>query len=473
MNRHKLLIVDDEKDILRTLTLTFEEDYEVFTARSGMEALGILERQDIALILADQRMPEMTGVELLQRSITLNPQAIRIILTGYTDTAALVQAINKGNIYQYITKPWDRQELRIVIRRALDSYELGVENQRLLKELQAANDRLRDENTFIRKELHKDLKFTEIVGQSSAMRRVFDLVSKVINTSASVLLTGETGTGKTLLARYIHYNGPRKDKLFVEQNCGALPESLLESELFGHKRGAFTGAVQDQKGLFDAADGGTVFLDEISEMSPVLQAKLLQVLQEGRFRRVGDSSYRQVDVRIISATNKNLDHEIKNGRFRSDLYYRINVFPISIPPLRERLEDIALLAEYCLKKHSKRNHSQVKHFSDEVLNELSRYSFPGNVRELENLIERAVLLSSTCQIEAGEWLPQPSYNPGVGTRMEQIERAEILRLIDLHHGKHQLVAKDMGMSRTTLWRRLKYYGIQIGEEPALSEKNAP
>ncbi|MBK7542231.1 MAG: sigma-54-dependent Fis family transcriptional regulator [Candidatus Competibacteraceae bacterium] len=473
MKRYKLLVVDDEKDILRTLTLTFEEDYEVFTARSGMEALSVLERQEIALIMADQRMPEMTGVELLQRSIRIRPHAIRIILTGYTDTVALIQAINKGHIYQYVTKPWDRQELRITVKRALDSYELCMENERLLAELQAANEQLRDENTFIKKELHKDLKFSEIIGHSSAMRRVFDLVHKVIDTPVTVLLTGETGTGKTLLARYIHYNGPRKDKLFVEQNCGALPEALLESELFGHKKGAFTGAVYDQKGLFEAADGGTVFLDEISEMSALLQVKLLQVLQEGRFRRVGDNSYRQVDVRIISATNKDLDTEIKNNRFRSDLYYRINVFPIHIPPLRERLEDIPLLADFCLKKYRRKMHSSVGSFSEEVLHELSRYNFPGNVRELENLIERAVLLSSDGQVEIGDWLPQPCYNPGVSSRMEKMERSEIIRLLEIHHGKHHLVARDMGMSRTTLWRRLKYYGIQITEEASISGRTAP
>ncbi|HRE54661.1 MAG TPA: sigma-54 dependent transcriptional regulator [Candidatus Competibacter sp.] len=473
MKRHKLLVVDDEKDILRTLTLTFEDDYDVFTARSGIEALSVLERHDIALVMADQRMPEMTGVELLQKAIQLRPNAIRIILTGYTDTAALIQAINKGHIYQYVTKPWDRQELRVTVKRALDSYELYMENERLLLELQAANDRLRDENTFIKKELQKDLKFTEIIGHSAAMRRVFDLVKKVIDTPVAVLLTGETGTGKTLLARYIHYNGPRRDKLFVEQNCGALPEALLESELFGHKKGAFTGAVQDQKGLFEAADGGTVFLDEISEMSPLLQVKLLQILQEGRFRRVGDNSYRQVDVRIISATNKDLDAEIRNNRFRSDLYYRINVFPIHIPPLRERLEDIPLLADFCLQKYSKRFYSRVDGFSEEVVSELSRYNFPGNVRELENLIERAVLLSSSSLIEMGDWLPQPCYNPGVSSRMEQMERSEIIRLLEMHHGKHHLVARDMGMSRTTLWRRLKYYGIQIAEESAISGRAAP
>jgi two-component system response regulator HupR/HoxA len=471
MKRYNLLIVDDEKDILRTLTLTFEEDYGVFTAQSGTEALRILEREDIALIVADQRMPEVTGVALLEKSISINPHIIRIILTGYTDTAALIQAINKGHIYQYVTKPWDRQELRIIVKRALESYELGIENQRLLKELQAANERLRDENVYLKKEIHKDLQFNEIVGQSPAMHRVFDLVAKVISTNVTVLLTGETGTGKTLLARYIHHHGPRKDKLFVEQNCGALPESLLESELFGHKRGAFTGAVQDQKGLFEAADGGTIFLDEISEMTPSLQVKLLQVLQEGRFRRVGDNAYRQVDVRIISATNKDLDTEIRKGHFRSDLYYRVNVFPIHIPPLRERAEDIPLLAEHCLKKHRQRFHSPVTGFNEEVLNELCRYDFPGNIRELENLIERALILNSGSQIEAGEWLPQTRFNSSGLSRMEQIERGEILRLLERHHGKLNLVAKELGVSRTTLWRRLKEYGIQSDEEPEISERN--
>lgn len=467
MKPHKLLVVDDEKDILRTLTLTFEETCEVFTARGGAEALEILKTQDIALLIADQRMPEMKGVELLRQALVIRPQAIRIILTGYTDTAALIEAINQGHIYQYVTKPWDRQELRIIVKRALENYDLSMENQRLLEELQAANHRLRDENALIKKELYKDLKFNEIIGQSPAMRRVFDLIRKVIDTSATVLLTGETGTGKTLLGRYLHYHGPRKDKLFLEQNCGALPEALLESELFGHKKGSFTGALNDQKGLFEVADGGTLFLDEICEMTPALQAKLLQVLQEGRFRRVGDSVYRQVDVRIIAATNKDLPTEIKNCRFRADLYYRINVFPIHVPPLRERLDDVPSLAEFCLSKYRIKNHRAVEGFSDEVLTELSRYHFPGNVRELENLIERAILLSTTSKIEVGEWLPQSQDQAGVNSRLEQIERAEIIRLMEVHQGKYQLVARDLGMSRTTLWRRLKNYGIQGFEDPNL------
>lgn len=462
MKRYGLLVVDDEKEILRSLTLTFEEEYQVFTALSGAEALGILEKQDIALIMADQRMPGMTGVELLERSIHINPHLIRIILTGYTDTAALIQAINAGRIYQYITKPWDRQELKVTIKRALESYELTLENQRLLKDLQVANERLKDENTYLRREVDKELQYAEIVGCSPAMQHVLELVDKVIGNSVSVLLTGETGTGKTSLARHIHYSGPRRDKLFVEQNCGALPEALLESELFGHKKGAFTGAVQDQKGLFEAADGGTVFLDEISEMTPALQVKLLQVLQEGRFRRVGDSGYRQVDVRIISATNKDLLAEIRKGKFREDLYYRVNVFPIHVPALRERPEDIPLLAEHCLQKHRHKLNSQVGSFHEDAYRALSRYDFPGNVRELENLIERALILTSGSQIEAGDWLPKP-YMGNVSsclTRLEQLERDEICRLTDLYHGNLNLVAKALGISRTTLWRRMKEYRIE-------------
>lgn len=460
MKRHSLLIVDDEKEILRSLTLTFAEDYEVVTASSGIEALKILEKQDIALVIADHRMPGMTGAELLEHVLKVNPNIIRMILTGYTDTTSLIQAINRGHIYQYITKPWERQELRIVVRRALESYELTLENQRLLRELQAANQRLKDENIFLRNEAAKELQCSNIIGKSPAMQQVFGLVNRVLDNSVTTLLTGETGTGKTLLACYIHHHGPRRDKLFIEQNCGILPETLLESELFGHKRGAFTGAIQDRKGLFEVADGGTLFLDEISEMSPALQVKLLQILQEGRFRRVGESEFRQVDVRIIAATNKNLQAEVQKSQFRADLFYRINVFPIHIPPLRERIEDIPLLAEYCLNKYRCKLNNRVASFSEDALRGLCGYDYPGNVRELENLIERALILSTGARIEAGEWLPALPVNTGGVTRMEQLERAEIERLLDRHQGNLALVAKELGVSRTTLWRRLKDYRVQ-------------
>lgn len=469
MSRHGLLVVDDEKEILRSLNLTFMDEYEVFMASSGTEALEILKRQRIALVIADQRMPEMTGAELLEKVLEIDPRIIRIILTGYTDTASLIQAINKGHIYQYITKPWERQELRILVRRAVETYELASENQRLLKELQAANERLKDENVFLKDKVSKELRCADIVGKSPLMQRVFDLVNKVVDNSATVLLTGETGTGKTLLACYIHHHGPRKDKLFIEQNCGTLPETLLESELFGHKRGSFTGAAQDRKGLFEVADGGTLFLDEIGETSPALQVKLLQVLQEGRFRRVGDNEFRQVDVRIIAATNKDLRIEVQNGRFRADLFYRINVFPICIPPLRERIDDIPLLADHCLRKYRGKLNSQISGFSEEALENLCGYDYPGNVRELENLIERALILSTGTQIEAGEWLPNLPINEKGTTRLEEVERAEIERFLKIYQGNLSLVAKELGISRTTLWRRLKDYRCQADKVPAVSE----
>ncbi|KAB2961087.1 MAG: sigma-54-dependent Fis family transcriptional regulator [Candidatus Methylomirabilis oxygeniifera] len=464
MNRYGMLIVDDERDILTTLSLTFEEDYDVFQAGSGAEGLTILDRQEIALIIADQRMPEMTGVEFLERSITKRPQAIRMILTGYTDTASLIRAINAGRIYRYITKPWDRNELKITVKRAFESYELTMENQRLLKELQAANERLQTENLYLKQEVEKDPRSDTIIGHGPAMRRLFDLIEKVIDSSATILLTGETGTGKGVIAHHLHHRGPRRGRLFIEQNCGALPETLLESELFGHRRGAFTGAVQDKKGLFEVADGGTLFLDEVSEMSPTMQVKLLQVLQDGRMRRIGETESRQVDVRIVAATNRDLESEVKKGAFRADLYYRLSVFPIRTPPLRERREDVPLLVDYFLEKQCKKLKKPVMGLSQEAMQRLLDYDFPGNVRELQNLIERAVLLSNGSRLDLDEWLPRPgdpSHAAGSPT-LTQVEKDHILEQLRSRNGNLALVAKDLGISRTTLWRRMKAYQIPWG-----------
>jgi transcriptional regulator with PAS, ATPase and Fis domain len=296
------------------------------------------------------------------------------------------------------------------------------------------------------------------------MRRLFDLMEKVIDSSATILLTGETGTGKGVIAHHLHHHGSRRGRLFIEQNCGALPETLLESELFGHRRGAFTGAVQDKKGLFEVADGGTLFLDEVSEMSPTMQVKLLQVLQDGRMRRIGETESRQVDVRIVAATNRDLESEVKKGAFRADLYYRLSVFPIRTPPLRERREDIPLLVNYFLEKQCKKLKKPVMGLSQEAMQRLMDYDFPGNVRELQNLIERAVLLSSGSRLDLDEWLPRPcdpSRAAGSPT-LTQVEKDHILEQLRSRNGNLALVAKDLGISRTTLWRRMKAYQIPWG-----------
>ncbi|MDE2179901.1 MAG: sigma-54-dependent Fis family transcriptional regulator [candidate division NC10 bacterium] len=464
MKRYGILIVDDERDILQTLSLTFEGDYDVFQAGSGAEGLAVLEQHEIALIIADQRMPEMTGADFLERSIAKRPQAIRMILTGYTDTASLIRAINAGRIYRYITKPWDRDELKIAVKRAIESYELSLENQRLLQELQTANERLQTENLYLKREVEKDPRSDTIIGKSPAMRRVFDLVEKVIDSSATILLTGETGTGKGVIAHHLHHHGPRRGRLFIEQNCGALPETLLESELFGHRRGAFTGAVQDKKGLFEVADGGTLFLDEVSEMSPTMQVKLLQVVQDGRMRRIGETESRQVDVRIVAATNRDLESEVKKGAFRRDLYYRLSVFPIRTPPLRERREDIPLLVNYFLEKQCKKLKKPVMGLSQEAMERLCDYDFPGNVRELQNLIERAVLLSGGSRLDLDEWLPKPCdpSRAAESPTLTQVEKNHILEQLQSRKGNLALVAKDLGISRTTLWRRMKAYQIPWG-----------
>ena len=325
----------------------------------------------------------------------------------------------------------------------------------------AANERFGDENAYLKRTISKEVRFGNVIGRSSAIQRVFDLIKKVIDTPVTVLLTGETGTGKSLIAHNIHAQGTRKEKPFIAQNCGALPEALLESELFGHKRGAFTGAVADKKGLFEVADGGTLFLDEVSEMSPAMQVKFLQVLQEGKFRRVGDSTYRTVDVRTIAATNQDLEAEVKQGNFRVDLYYRLNVFPIRIPPLRERPEDIPPLAEHCLNKYHDKLNKSVLGFTLEAMECLREYDYPGNVRELENLVERALILSTGPWIEVGEWLPNPrvSVCGKEYPKLQQLERDYIFERLEARKGDLGLVATDLGISRTTLWRRMKEYQI--------------
>jgi two-component system response regulator HupR/HoxA len=380
-----ILVVDDEPEILRTFEFNYRRDFTILTATNAEDALAIVREHEVALVLADQRMPGRNGVELLTEARTLRPESLRLILTGYTDMETLVRGVNEGMIYRYITKPWDSAELRTILRQAIETFVLARANR-------LAHERLLDENRYLRRREAETIGTHGMVGTSAAMQRVFALIERVKDAPTPVLIQGETGTGKELVARAIHESGAYRDRLFVAQNCGALTETLLESELFGHRRGAFTGAIADKKGLFEVADQGTLFLDEISETTPAFQVKLLRVLEEGEVRPVGDVRGRRVNVRVVAASNRDLGAEVAAGRFRSDLYYRLNVFPIVLPPLRERRDDIPMLAAHFVARHARRLRRDVDGITPSALATLSGYDFPGNVRELENEVERAVLL---------------------------------------------------------------------------------
>jgi two-component system response regulator HupR/HoxA len=396
-----ILIVDDEIGILESLELTLGSEYRVFTAEAGEQGLAILEREDIALVIADQVMPGMSGVEFLEKVLEVKPRCIRMMLTGYADLTSLMRAINEGRIYRYIPKPWEPDDLRINVKRALEAYELAWENTQLAGALAEANERLRAENVYLRREVEARYSFEGIIGESPAMQRVFDVMHKVAETDATVLLTGETGTGKDLVARAIHYCGSRRGQRFVAQNCAALPDTLLESELFGHKRGAFTGAHADKKGLFEVADGGTIFLDEIGETEPGMQVRLLRVLQDGEIRALGSSEVHTVNVRVVAATNRDLRQEVEVGRFREDLFYRLRVVEIELPPLRERRSDIPALAHHFLDRISPSMGRRLSGFTNAAMDRLAAYDWRGNVRELENEIERVVALAGSDQESVG------------------------------------------------------------------------
>ena len=418
----------------------------------------------MAVIVADQRMPQMSGTEFLERSMDVRPDAMRIILTGFTDVDALVQAVNLSRIYRYVTKPWSSEELRLTLMRAIDAFHLTRENARLLEELRRANERLAVENAYLRESVAMP---TEIVGVSGAMRRVLELVARVAPTASTVLISGETGTGKELVARAIHAASPRRDELFIAVNCASLSEGVLESELFGHRRGAFTGAVTDRKGLFEVADGGTLFLDEVSETTPGLQAKLLRVLQEGEIRPVGDNRSYPVDVRIIAATNRRLEDEIKGQRFREDLFYRLSVFPIHIPPLRERREDIPVLARHLMHRLAVQLKKNVGEPRPEALELLMRYPFPGNVRELANELERAILLADPGAPITEDLLSehvQESAAAGAPTgalqaRTIDFERQHILAALERAGGVKTRVAEELGLSYRGLMKKLRRLGL--------------
>lgn len=472
--RRKILIVDDEPSVLNSLKRTLRKEHDVILSQDGFSAIQVLNEQEIAVIIADQRMPKMNGVTLLEKAMEIQPDTARILVTGYSDIQAVIDAINEGNVYYYIHKPWEPEDVRLIIRQAIDRYNLVQTNRSLVAEIEETNRRLSDENLLLIQDAEKRYSFDQIIGESPIMNDVFILMRKVIPTDTTVLILGETGTGKELVARAIHTNGSRKTGMFVPQNCAALPDTLLESALFGHKKGAFTDAVSDKKGLFQMADGGTIFLDEITDTSKAFQQRLLRVLQEGEIHPLGSDKAVKVDVRVISASQKDLGEEVKQGRFRADLFYRLNVFPVTLPTLRERHSDIPILIEHFLRVFSQRLGKQINGISQEILSSLMVYPFPGNVRELENIIERAVVLakdgSTLTEDQISLHSDQPlDFNlifPGeedkkLKSMVEALEKKAILQALQRWKGNISKAAKSLGLSRPGLYQKIDRYEIKM------------
>ncbi len=443
-----VLIVEDEELMRSILRQLLENaDYRVFTADSAENALEIYSSNEISVTLTDIKMSGMDGLELLDQIKTIDEEAIVIIMTAYSSVDSAIAALRKG-AYDYITKPFVNEDLMQTVRNAIRTKELFRENRNL------------------RRELEKNYGFAEIIGKSESLQKVFHIVEKVADTNASILIQGESGTGKELIARAIHFNSSRAGKPFLAVNCGALPESLLESELFGHTKGAFTGATGDKKGLFRSSDGGTLLLDEIGEMPSALQVKLLRALQEHEVTPVGSSAAVKFDTRIVAATNKNLEQEVAENRFREDLFYRLNVIEINLPPLRERREDIPLLVKYFLAKASREQNSAEKSMSKEAMSALLNYNWQGNVRELQNAVEHAFILSNS-EIELENLPPKIRTHSadnfemrdpeGLRPTLEEMERRYIFEVLKSAGDDKTAAADILGIDLSTLYRKLKRY----------------
>lgn len=449
-----ILIVDDEKNYLVVLeALLGPEGYEIITTDNADNALRLIEESDLDLVITDMKMPGMNGMNLLEDAKRINSDLPIIIMTAYGTIEMAVEAMKK-HAYDYIEKPFKNEQLKLTVKKALNNYRLVKEN-RLLSE--ALSDKY---------------KFGNIIGKSRPMQEIYDLINKVSQTKTSVLITGASGTGKELIANAIHYNSPRKDKPFISVNCGALTETLLESELFGHEKGAFTGAISMKKGRFELANGGTLFLDEVGEMPPPLQVKLLRVLQEMEFERVGGTKTIDVDVRILSASNRHIEQDVKDGKFREDLFYRLNVIHIEVPSLRERGGDIRLLVNHFLQKYGIDEKKERLQLSPEAWKVLFNHEWPGNIRELENVIERAVVLNNNGLIETEDF---PSYLSGVEKdldierfippgaplqkTLEQIEAQHIKRALKRCNNVQSHAAEMIGITKSLIQHKMKKYNI--------------
>jgi DNA-binding NtrC family response regulator len=449
--KHTILIVDDEKNTREGLQWSLEDDDRVvLTAANGAQALEMIGRNRVHLVVTDLRMPEMDGLELLEAVRRESPGTEVVVLTGHGTVENAVEAMKQG-AYDYLVKPVNLDELGILVKRAL-----------------AAGD-MREENIVLREALEERHGFENIIGRSPQMEAVFERVRQVAPTRASVLITGESGTGKEAVAGAIHYNSPRRQKRFVKLNCGALTATLLESELFGHEAGSFTDAKRQKFGRFEMADGGTLFLDEITETSPEFQVKLLRVLQEQEFERVGGTETIRVDVRVVAATNQDIEKQVQSGRFREDLYYRLNVVKIQIPPLRERGDDIVLMTHAFLTEFCEQNGKPPLKISPRVVQALRQYSWPGNVRQLRNVIEGMVVLATGRELTPRNLPPEiqengagrPSMELRVGSSIADMEKELIRATLEQNGGNRAAAARTLGLGRKTLYRKIEEYGLDV------------
>ena len=447
----RILVVDDERSMRELLAIVLRrEGYEVLLAENGRGAIEILEREPVDILISDIKMPDLSGVDVLRAAKKIDQDILGIMITAFASTETAVEAMRLGAC-DYLSKPFDIDLLKMKVREKIE------------------NRQLRQENVLLKRTLGLTHQFSNIIGRSEAMLAVFKMIETVARTNSTILLTGESGTGKGLVAQAVHFHSLRRDKPMVSLNCGAMPENLLESELFGHMRGAFTGADSNKKGLLEVAERGSVFLDEIGEMSPVMQVKLLRVLQERRYRRVGGLEEMQADIRVIAATNQDLSRLISEGRFREDLFYRINVIPISLPPLRERREDISLIAEHFLHKYNEQMGKEIAGISHQAMDLLQGHDWPGNIRELENVMERAVALEPTPSIlpeslpstirgdaarvpaSNAEALPESGFD--LEAHVKEIERGYIAEALKKAGGVQVKAAELLGMS----FRSFRYY----------------
>ncbi len=480
-----ILVIDDEVRSLEALRRTLEEDFDVLCASGADEGMEILNREQataaIRIVLCDQRMPGTTGVRFLKEVRDRWPDIVRIILSGYTDAEDIITGVNEAGIWQYLLKPWQPEQLLLTLQRAAEVWRLQQENQRLSLDLRTAEPVLKRHVEVKQERAKSSFGLAGFArAANSPINAVCDMIGRIAPYDLSVMVTGESGTGKEMVARAIHYESRRASKAFITENCGALPDTLLESELFGYKRGAFTGAVEDRVGLFQQADGGTLFLDEIGETSPAFQVKLLRVLQEGEFRPLGSHRPVTVDIRVIAATNRDLENDVRIGRFREDLYYRLATISLHVPPLRERPMDLPLLAQRLLDSSCRSLGKSVAGFSPAVLAGIAAYRWPGNVRELQNEILRMVALSNTGllgpellstrmlrtqvgETPSGEMAWAADLSGGLKERMDQLEMRVLKEAMARHRWNKSRAARELGLSRVGLRAKLVRHGLEQAE----------